>query len=77
MRQAMLLLLPLLAVLSSSLAVASRLSDRTRPVMLIPGFASSQLHAWNRRTCIHAFQKNLYRDVNIGDRTCLGLLCCC
>lgn len=46
---------------------------RTRPVLLIPGFASSQLHAWKRVTCAHSIQKNLYRDVNIGDRTSLLL----
>lgn len=44
---------------------------RTRPVLLIPGFASSQLHAWKKVTCSHSIQKNLYRDVNIGDRTYL------
>lgn len=44
---------------------------RTRPVLLIPGFASSQLHAWSRVSCDHSIQKNLYRDVNIGDRACV------
>lgn len=47
---------------------------QTRPVLLIPGFASSQLLAWKKVTCKNSFQKNLYRDVNIGDRACLCLL---
>ncbi|TYZ68578.1 hypothetical protein PybrP1_009025 [[Pythium] brassicae (nom. inval.)] len=41
---------------------------RTQPVLLIPGFASSQLHSWKHVSCEHGIQKNLYRDVNIGDR---------
>ncbi|KAF1334164.1 Phospholipid sterol acyl transferase 1, partial [Globisporangium splendens] len=41
---------------------------QTRPVLLIPGFASTQLNAWKKVSCKNSFQKNLYRDVNIGDR---------
>lgn len=41
---------------------------RTRPVLLLPGFASSQLQAWSHSRCETGFRKNLYRDVNIGDR---------
>ncbi|RLN90017.1 hypothetical protein BBJ28_00006147 [Nothophytophthora sp. Chile5] len=42
--------------------------ERTRPVLLVPGFASSQLQAWSHTRCESGFRKNLYRDVNIGDR---------
>lgn len=41
---------------------------KTRPVLLLPGFASSQLQAWRHSRCETGFRKNLYRDVNIGDR---------
>ncbi|KAJ0400288.1 hypothetical protein P43SY_006128 [Pythium insidiosum] len=43
-------------------------SAATRPVVLIPGFASSQLVAWKKHACNHTIQRNLYRDVNVGDR---------
>ncbi|DAZ93869.1 TPA: hypothetical protein N0F65_008135 [Lagenidium giganteum] len=42
--------------------------DAVRPVLFLPGFASSQLHAWKKHSCSHSIQKNLYRDVNVGDR---------
>lgn len=60
----MLLLLLLLAL---PLAVA-REAMRTRPVLIMPGFASSQLQSWSHRRCESGFRKNLYPDVNVGDR---------
>jgi hypothetical protein len=40
-----------------------------RPVLLVPGFASSQLHAWQQQICEQgSFQKNFYPNVRIGDR---------
>ncbi|KAI9998711.1 hypothetical protein PInf_003300 [Phytophthora infestans] len=41
---------------------------RTRPVLLMPGFASSQLQSWSHRRCETGFRKNLYRDIKFGDR---------
>jgi hypothetical protein len=41
---------------------------RTRPVLLMPGFASSQLQSWSHHRCETGFRKNLYRDIKFGDR---------
>ncbi|TMW65821.1 hypothetical protein Poli38472_003586 [Pythium oligandrum] len=63
----LLALLYMLGVVSAK-GEAKKEVIQTRPVLLIPGFASSQLHAWKKTRCNHAIQKNLYRDVNVGDR---------
>ncbi|CEG47269.1 phospholipid sterol acyl transferase 1 [Plasmopara halstedii] len=41
---------------------------QTRPVLLIPGFASSQLQSWSHYRCATGFRNNLFRDINFGDR---------
>lgn len=57
------------AVQAEDSAAATAGRGKTRPVLLLPGFASSQLQSWSHRRCEKGFRKNLYRDVNIGDRT--------
>ncbi|CAI5734160.1 unnamed protein product [Hyaloperonospora brassicae] len=42
--------------------------ERTRPVLLVPGFASSQLQSWSQYRCNSGFSSSLYRDVSFGDR---------
>ncbi|RLN96699.1 hypothetical protein BBJ28_00006507 [Nothophytophthora sp. Chile5] len=68
----LLLLLELVLLLAAVPAWAAgnpkQEKERTRPVLLVPGFASSQLQAWSHTRCESGFRKNLYRDVNIGDR---------
>jgi hypothetical protein len=70
MRTLLLLLWTLLA-LTAAIAVAQEKATPRRPVVLIPGFASTQLVAWRKHSCSHGgIQKNLYRDIKVGDRTC-------
>ncbi|KAL3666109.1 hypothetical protein V7S43_008900 [Phytophthora oleae] len=66
----MLLLLLLLLV---ACAAAKDGVMRTRPVLLMPGFASSQLQSWSHHRCETGFRKNLYRDINFGDRVWLDV----
>lgn len=40
----------------------------TGPVLLLPGMASSQLHAWNTQVCNGSFGDSLYKDIHVGDR---------
>ncbi|KAI9921323.1 hypothetical protein PsorP6_000862 [Peronosclerospora sorghi] len=49
-------------------AIAAR-ARQPRPVLLIPGFASSQLHAWSHVRCeTTGLGTPLYRNVQVGDR---------
>ncbi|CAH0489731.1 unnamed protein product [Peronospora farinosa] len=41
---------------------------RTRPILLVPGFASSQLESWSSHRCKTSFHNNLYREIKFGDR---------
>jgi hypothetical protein len=71
------LLLAVSALLTAAWTLAAAEGEpRTRPVLLLPGFASSQLQAWSHSRCETGFRKNLYRDVNIGDRASAAVLCC-
>uniref|UniRef100_A0AAV1TYF5 Phospholipid:diacylglycerol acyltransferase n=1 Tax=Peronospora matthiolae TaxID=2874970 RepID=A0AAV1TYF5_9STRA len=47
--------------------------ERTRPVLLIPGFASSQLQSWSQYRCTSGFSSNLYREIEFGDRLWVDL----
>ncbi|KAL4152498.1 hypothetical protein PRNP1_001952 [Phytophthora ramorum] len=61
-------LLGLLWALLAAVVAAKDGVMRTRPVLLMPGFASSQLQSWSHHRCETGFRKNLYRDINFGDR---------
>ncbi|POM61609.1 Phospholipid-diacylglycerol acyltransferase Plh1, partial [Phytophthora palmivora] len=58
----------LMLVLLAATAAAKEGVMRTRPVLLMPGFASSQLQSWSHSRCETGFRKNLYRDIKFGDR---------
>ncbi|RLN54861.1 hypothetical protein BBJ29_002468 [Phytophthora kernoviae] len=66
-------LLTWLALIAAAVFTAQSAATKTRPVLIMPGFASSQLQSWSHRRCESGFRKNLYRDVNIGDRLWLDV----
>ncbi|KAE8995926.1 hypothetical protein PF011_g16115 [Phytophthora fragariae] len=59
-------------LLALALAATTAAKDggvmRTRPVLLMPGFASSQLQSWSHHRCKTGFRNNLFRDIKFGDR---------
>ena len=74
-------LLTLLPLLLGTLALSSATDwtpkasqiERTRPVLLIPGFASSQLQSWSQYRCESGFSSKLYREIKFGDRLWVDL----
>ena len=46
---------------------------RTRPVLLMPGFAASQLQSWSSHQCKTGFHNTLHRDIKVGDRLWLDV----
>ena len=63
------LFLVLALVLSSNAGQdEERRRIRRPPIVIVPGFASSQLHAFRKTTCRGIFGDGLYRDIHEGER---------